>query len=189
MVEQATLDQGMFTDSLLETPWAHRSRRSWTTLTSFGVQAVAIGFLLLIPILTTVGVPPARTTVSTPISLGRMNPDPGPAPPHGARNPGVQIIPFTGRIIAPGRIPTTIPNSDNSAMSGPIGDSGPVGLYVGSGPALPGLFADGNRVVPVPAPNKPTIRYIRQWRGQRVFRGLLCWLPSSAKTARLKICG
>ena len=43
----------MFADSMLETSWAQRGRRSWTTLTSFGVQAVAIGVLLMIPILQT----------------------------------------------------------------------------------------------------------------------------------------
>ena len=54
-----------------ETSWTQRGRRSWTTLTSFGLQAVAIGMLLTIPLLTTVGLPRART-VSTPISLGRV---------------------------------------------------------------------------------------------------------------------
>ena len=65
----------MFADSVLETSWAQRSRRSWTTLTSFGLQAVVIGLLLLVPLLTTAGLPSTRT-VSTPISAGR--PDPGP---------------------------------------------------------------------------------------------------------------
>jgi hypothetical protein len=43
---------------------------------------VIIGLLLLIPLLTTVGLPLGRT-VSTPISLGRR--DPGPAPADAAR--------------------------------------------------------------------------------------------------------
>ena len=60
----------MFADSLLETSWAERGRRSWMTLTSFGLQAVIVGLLLLIPLLTTVGLPSGRTTVSTPITLG-----------------------------------------------------------------------------------------------------------------------
>ena len=46
----------MFADSLLETSWAQRGRRSWTTLTSFGLQAVAIGLLLMIPILRNRGI-------------------------------------------------------------------------------------------------------------------------------------
>jgi hypothetical protein len=67
----------MFAESLLETSWAERGRRSWTTLTSFGLQAVIIGLLLMIPILSTVGLPLARV-VSTPISMGKR--DPGPPP-------------------------------------------------------------------------------------------------------------
>ena len=90
----------MFADSLLETSWAYRGRRSWTTLTSFGLQAVIIGLLLLIPILTTVGLPTSRT-VSTPVGFFRR--DPG-AVPHtqAVRTPTVQIVPVAGRIMAPG---------------------------------------------------------------------------------------
>ena len=47
----------MFAESFLETSWAERGRRSCTTLTSFGLQTVIIGLLLLIPLLTTVGLP------------------------------------------------------------------------------------------------------------------------------------
>ena len=36
----------MFADSLLETSWAQRTRGSWTTLTSFGLQVLIIGLLL-----------------------------------------------------------------------------------------------------------------------------------------------
>ena len=38
----------MFADGKLETSWAQRTRRSWTTLTSFGLQAVVIVCLLLL---------------------------------------------------------------------------------------------------------------------------------------------
>jgi len=38
----------MFADSMLETSWAQRSRRSWMTLTSFGLQVLVVGLLLWI---------------------------------------------------------------------------------------------------------------------------------------------
>jgi periplasmic protein TonB len=186
MVEQATLNHGMFADTLLETSWAHHSRRGWTTLTSFGVQMVALGFLLLIPILSTVGVPPARTTVSTPISLGR--PDPGPAPqPHGRQNTGVQIVPFTGRIVAPGRIPTTIPNNDDGAQVGSVGDPSPVGDYVGSGPGLPIPFTGGTHPV-MPVAAAPTVR---PFRTSSMLQGSLIHrvdptYPPMARAARIQ---
>jgi periplasmic protein TonB len=125
----------MFAESLLEVSWAERGRRSWTTLTSFGLQAGIVGLLLLIPLLSTVGSPSSRT-ISTPISLGRR--DPGrPPQPHGGgvRNVGVRIIPYVGRIMAPSRIPHDIPKGGGQvAESEPIGDPTiGVGPYIGGG--------------------------------------------------------
>src|ERR1035441_5084039 len=64
----------MFAESMLETSWAQRTRRSWTTLTSFGLQALIIGCLLLLPLWKTIGLPAARV-LSGPLSWGT------PAPP------------------------------------------------------------------------------------------------------------
>jgi hypothetical protein len=81
----------MFADSLLETSWAYRNRRSWTTLTSFALQAAVLGLLLLIPLWTTVGLPSSRT-VSTPLGVFRRNPDPAPHP-AGARTAVTTVVP------------------------------------------------------------------------------------------------
>lgn len=50
----------MFAESILETSWAHRTQRSWTTLTSFGLQIVLLGALLSVPLLRTIGLPEGR---------------------------------------------------------------------------------------------------------------------------------
>jgi len=150
----------MFADSLLETSWAERGRRSWMTLTSFGLQAVIVGLLLLISLLTTVGLPSGRT-VSTPISLGRR--DPGPAPqPHGGRTRSMQIVTFNGRIMAPGRIPHGISNGkETTEVAGPIGDpSLPIGPYVRDGPGLPIPFSGGTQPV-MPVAPKPVTKIFR----------------------------
>jgi len=63
----------MFADSLLESSWAQRSRRSFTTLTSFALQAVVLSLLLLLPILRTVGLPTSRV-LQPPVAWG---PPPG----------------------------------------------------------------------------------------------------------------
>ena len=150
----------MFADSLLETSWAERGRRSWVTLTSFGLQAVIVGLLLLIPMLTTVGLP-SGCTVSTPITLGRRDPGPAPQTPHGARSPGVQVIPYSGRIMAPGRIPHGIqPGNDTMQVSGPIGppDIG-IGPYIGSGPGFP--IPDGGTRPVMPLAPKPVTKVFR----------------------------
>lgn len=177
----------MFADSLLETSWAYRGRRSWTTLTSFGLQAVIIGLLLLIPILTTVGLPTSRT-VSTPVGFFRRDPGPVPHTPAG-RTPTVQIVPVTGRIMAPGRIPRTITKDD-----GPIAQptvSGPAGIYVGpsvgDGPELP-LPSFGTRVIPsIPAP--PVVK--REFRPSSLLEGSLIrrvqpMYPPLARSARVQ---
>jgi len=178
----------MFADSMLETSWAQRTRRSWTTLTSFGLQALAIGVLLAVPLLTTVGLPSART-VSTPISMGR--PDPGPAPqPHGMRSTAVQIIPYSGRILYPGRARPTAPTGGDGSQTndyqGPVDPYAYVGPSVGPGPNFPFPFV-GTRALPVPPP--PTIT--RQFRTSTMMQGSLIrrvepQYPPLARTARIQ---
>jgi protein TonB len=63
----------MFAESMLETSWAQRTRRGWTTFTSFGLQALVIGVLLLLPLWKTIGLPSARV-LPTPLSLGTPPP-------------------------------------------------------------------------------------------------------------------
>jgi protein TonB len=47
----------MFTDSFCDYSLDHHSRRSWTTLVSFGLQALAVSALLTLPFLSTQGLP------------------------------------------------------------------------------------------------------------------------------------
>ena len=150
----------MFAESLLDISWAERGRRSWMTLTSFGLQAVIIGLLLLIPLLTTVGLPSTRT-VSTPISMGRRDPGPAPQMHGGARRRGVQIVPYSGPIMQPRQIPTGIPKGgDTNTTSGPIGppDIG-IGPYIGSGPGL--SVPDGGTRPVMPVAPKPATKVFR----------------------------
>ena len=161
------LEDEMFADSMLEPSWAQRIRRSWTTLTSFGLQALIIGLLLLLPVLKTVGLPSART-VSTPISLGRRAVQPlaatsraavPSAAPHNLANP---------RLVAPGHMPTHIAMvaDDLSAqpLGGPTGRSevgnGDLGFLPGSGDGLPTSLIGGNRPL-LPTPPPPVVRAIR----------------------------
>jgi len=149
----------MFAESLLETSRAENERRSWTTLTSFGLQAVIIGLLLLVPLLTTVGLPSARI-VSTPISVGRR--DPGSAPHlQGGPRSGVRIVPYSGPIMQPRQIPTGVPTGKDTAQSAvPMGDpSLPIGSYIGSGPGFL-IPESGNRAIIPPAP-KPVTKVFR----------------------------
>jgi len=160
----------MFADSLLETSWAHRSRRSWMTATSFGLQSAVVGLLLLIPILTTVRVPPTPT-VSTPITMGRR--DPGPRTPmHGNPPPRIETVAVTGRIMMPGRMPGTIPPGDDNAPQGPAGGTGSGIDDIGTSSDPTGLalqLSGTHRVMPA----APTTTAVRPFRASTMFEGSL----------------
>jgi len=175
----------MFNDSLLEVTWAQRSRRSWTTLSSFGLQAAVISLLLLLPLWETVGLPKARV-VSTPIRAGRPDIKPMGAQPHGGSRAGAQttavIVPF----VQPGRVPKGVRGGpDNAAPQPPGGGDegvGPIGVP-GSPDGVPWSVISGPRPV-LPAP-PPTIT--REFRRSEILEGSLIRrvLPSYPYAAKL----
>jgi len=158
----------MFAASLLESSWAERERRSWTTLSAFGLQAVIIGLLLLIPLLTTVGLPSARS-VSTPVSFGPMDPGPTPEVRNDGQQRGIQIIPYRGPILLPSRYSHPTAGGARS-FEGPAGPPGfPIGNYMGAGPNFP-IPGSGTRpVMPLTPPS--TIRH--EFRTSRMLEGSL----------------
>lgn len=153
----------MFGDSLLETSWAQRSRRSWTTVTSFALEVMAIGLLLLLPLWKTVGLPAART-VSTPITLGRpdLPSTPTPRGGHASPTPTNSVRPI---FVAPGRISQTIsttsgPAAPDAPDAGPGGAPG-IGIPGGGGEnGLPTSLVTGTHAV-VPVAAAPVVRVIR----------------------------
>ena len=181
---------GMFADSLLDTSWAHRSRRSLTTLTSFGLQSVVVGLLLLIPILTTVALPPTRS-VSTPISLGRH--DPGPATPmRGNPHTAMPIVPVTRQLMMPSSMPNKIAQGIDSAPSDPIGSGngpiGSIGTGVGDPNGLPFSLGPTQPVMPVAPTPTPTVH---QFRTSTMLQGSLIHrvepiYPPLARTAHIQ---
>lgn len=177
----------MFTESILENSWAQRTRRGWTTLTSFGVQAIVIGVLLTIPLLRTIGVPLART-VSTPITLGRH--DPGPSPQtHAGPSRGMQIIPYHGPIMAPGRIPNIVDRMPDKGFRYSGGDAPTIDFGPSNGPGLPGFetLPTGTRpVMPVhPVAAKPVFRTSSMLQGALIRRVEPSY-PPLARAARIQ---
>lgn len=175
----------MFAESLLETSWDERGRRGWTTLTSFALEAVIIGVLLLIPLLTTVGLPSARV-VSTPISMGRS--DPGPAPHIENARRAMAIVPFTGRIMEPGRIPIGVHRDDSVGQPiGQIGDpSLPIGPSIGSGPGFLVPFSGTRPVMPVAPPTAGKAFITSRMIEGRLIRRVEPAYPPLARTARVQ---
>ncbi len=152
------MGEALFADCMLETSWSHRSRRGWTTLTSFGLQAIVVGLLLLLPLLTTVGVPLVRRTVSVPVSAGSPGVKPEPVRPR--RGSWTQIISAPARFVAPGQIPHTIETTDGGAAEPGSPGACTIGCdptLLGGGPGVPGfpITLAGNHPVMPAAPPKP----------------------------------
>jgi protein TonB len=189
MLQDSMLEETIFADSMLESSWAQRARRSWTTLTSFGVQMLAICLLLLLPVLKTVGLPSART-VSTPISLGRRAPEPlAPMPRTGA--PAVQNNLVSPILVSPGRVPRIISmTADDPAPQPPGGSEADIGIPgTGSAPGLEGLAPSltGSRpILPTPPPTiTRAIRTSSMLEGNLIRRVEPVY-PPLARSARIQ---
>lgn len=121
----------MFADLLSDACWgAHsHSRRGWTTLVSFALQFVAVGGLLLLPLLSTEGLPQLQ------LMAALVAPAPPPAPPSGHFRPAHQAasnVSSEGKIIAPPSVPKSIVPIVES-VAPPPADIGEIGITGGTG--------------------------------------------------------
>ena len=98
----------MFADSLLDSAWAHDSRRGWTTAVSFAVQIFAVAVLVLLPLIYSEGLPAVQWAAH----IVAPAPPPGPPVPAQARNtpPPASNVSADQRLITPTQIP------DHTAM-------------------------------------------------------------------------
>src|ERR1700757_3319285 len=137
----------------LESTWDRSARRGWTTLASFGLQAMGLSLLLLIPLLTIQGPPKLQWFSALPVPA----PPPAPAPPASAQRPIQASNVSGGHIVQPPSIPPTIaifteqpvaaaPNIDENGVPGGTGIAGRGGIW----------HALGNNVEIIPPPPPPT---------------------------------
>jgi protein TonB len=154
----------MFAESLLETSWGQRTRRSWTTLTSFGLQALVIALLLLLPLWKTVGLPSVRV-LPTPVSLGARPPAEPPVR-HQNVTSIVQSNLAENVLIAPRETPRHVSMIDetvappqmsfnHAGVPGGTGEGSPNGIWRSLGDSL-------NHAAPIPVPTPaPAVRAFR----------------------------
>jgi periplasmic protein TonB len=179
----------MFAESMLETSWAQRTRRSWMTLSSFGLQALVIGLLLLLPLWKTVGVPTSRT-LSTPISLGRAVSE---APPQAASASHAFVAQTNfraDRFLEPSHIPTGIRmTTEEPSLPATVGDgTGVEGRGLAGTPnGLPQSLFNGTRMVlpAAPAPVVRTFRTSNMLEGS-LIRRVQPTYPALARSARIQ---
>jgi protein TonB len=175
-------------DDALSSSWNERSRRGMTTLTSFGLQALAVGVLLMVPLLRPAGLPVIRA-LSTPVSLGQPL---GEAPVTRARAGGGTILRSSAAeltIRVPQQIPNHIAEGDDEGppqvgLSGPYvpGATGP-----GSPDGLPNSLVPGTQpIMPVaPRPVAPPLRVSHISEGN-LIRKVLPVYPQLARSARIQ---
>src|ERR1700691_3893418 len=146
----------MFADTL-DSSWAERSHRAWTTLTSLGWQALVAGVLLLLPLLRPAGLPLFRQ-LSTPVSLGRPL-EPLAVRAHAGANAAAPSNP-TGIIFRlPGpRFRSGMPAASDDGLPQIGGPGSPVPGGTGDNPlGVRNLFEGGVRPV-LPAPKVAPLR-------------------------------
>jgi periplasmic protein TonB len=179
----------MFAQSMLESTWSQKSRRSWTTLTSFAVQAATIGFLLMLPVMRTVGLPSARS-LPTPIAWG-----PPPAIRMVAHRPITAVAQSNlsnNMLIAPREIPRAVPMIQDVVAPPDVNFNdvgGPGGPTNGSRYGVPGGIAEWTtRAVlpPAPTPSVPHAVRLSHMDPGMLIRRVQPQYPEPARIARIQ---
>lgn len=181
------LGANIFTGSLLQASTDQRLRRSWTTLSSFGLQALAMGLLLLLPLVRPDRIPLLHR-LATPVSLGQPVPD---APPMRARAGSATPSPSNAlntHVLEPTRIPIGVTQISEEVP--PMQCCGTGASTSGEpGPGLPtGLTGAGDGTRPVlatpPAPPHP-IRVSHMDPGSLIYQVQPVY-PPLARAARVE---
>jgi periplasmic protein TonB len=167
----------------LESTWDRSARRGWTTLASFGFQAMALSLLLLMPLIWIQGPPKLQWFESPQI----LTPPPAPAPPSGERRT-TQSTNLSGtHIMQPPTIPPTIailneqpvasaPNIDEGGVPGGTGKSRS-GVFNSIGPAV--------EVAPPPPVSTHPLRISHWAEGNLIYRVQPIY-PPLARRARVQ---
>jgi len=178
----------MFADSVLETAWADRSRRSWTTVASFAVQSLGLCILLMLPLFFTDALPRLRLMESL------APPPPPPGPPPAVQRSATSVVRQTTLVdevmLIPQRIPKGVAQLDDAGVA-PVDPVCLVCVPSGTGSNAsmnPVLNSLGNNAAVVPQPPKhatPPPRISRMMEGNLIYRPQPVY-PPLARSARVQ---
>jgi protein TonB len=174
-----------------------KTNKSWTVTISFAVEFVAVGVMILIPLIWT-DVLPKATLVN--FLTAPAPPPPPPPPPPPTPVVKVHVIPrqFTGQLTAPREIPHQVAMITEEALP-----PSSIGVAVGGveggipGGALSGLVSSIGQAPPPPPPPPPKVEVVKpKIEGpQRVSSGVQAAklikkvtpsYPAIAKSARIQ---
>jgi protein TonB len=179
----------MFAEYLSNSPWANRPHRGWTILASFAVQALAVGSLLLVPLLYTAGLPQVQLIGA--LVLPTPPPAPLPAAPARTANTTASNVTSDGRIITPPRIPDEVARISEATAPAPV-DAAGLGVRDATGDATGrgGVWGSlGNGLTAVAPPSVPAVAH--QTRVSVMMEGHLIHrvqpdYPTTAKIAHVQ---
>ena len=176
----------MFAESLLESPWADRSRRGWSTIASFAAQALCLGILLILPLLYTEGLPKLQLVQA----IAPPAPPPGP-PPTIERHASIQHESNMrdGILVPPETIPTHIATFEETTPP-EIGTCtfcvpGGTGNLNASNAVLNSVTSERAFVPPPRSVPPPLLRVSRMMEGNLIYRPQPIY-PALAKSARVQ---
>lgn len=178
----------MFGEYVNGDAWGNRSHRGWTALISFGLQILALGGLLLLPLLSVQGLP----TLQLMAALAAPAPPPGPAPMVRARSRMTAMSNMMGTdLMMPRQIPHDVANLNETEAPPPFEFPGAPGVPGGTGSAGTGdsvLDSLGPAsAMPILSP-PPTVQHVRvshMMEGNLVHRVQPVY-PPLARQARIQ---
>ncbi len=172
--------------STLNSSWNERSRRGLTTLTGFGMQALAGAVLLVLPLLRQAGLPSLRP-FSPPVSLGQPLEEVPAVRTHASGNAAASSNSAAITLRLPAQIPRGVPAPGDDSPP-PIGASGPYipgALGPGSSEGVRDSLGTARPIMPSPATVAPPIRISRMSEGDLVHKILPAY-PPLARSARIQ---
>jgi protein TonB len=172
-------------DGTLNSSWNELSRRGWTTLTSFGLQALTVGVLLILPLLRPTGLPLLRQ-LSAPVSKGRPLAEAAAERPHASSNPAAPNTAAEIIFRFPREIPHGVPTSGDDGPPQVSGGYIPGALETSGGPnGLLGPASGTRPIMPVAAPVATAVHISHMSEGDLVHKVLPTY-PPLARSARIQ---
>jgi periplasmic protein TonB len=148
----------MFADSFCDTTWTNRSHRGWTTLASFALQGLAVGGLLVLPLLFTQALP--QFQLLRPALIAPPPRPTSPAEQRRVKNASANNI-MRDTLFTPPHIPDVIANLNANQVPAPpelpagYGVPGGTGAQNARNPVLDSIGDALNAIAPPPIAHLP----------------------------------